>query len=43
MKFGWHDGGEEGEQRGVGYVEISLIFAKHDVLLFETKKKDQVF
>ena len=36
MKFGWFDGGEDGEDNVVGLVEISDIFATHDVFLSET-------
>ena len=36
MDFCSLDGGENGEHNGVGFVEISQIFAMKDVFFFET-------
>ena len=36
MDFGWFDGGEGGEHNGVGFMEISEIFVRLDVILFGT-------
>ncbi len=34
MEFGWFDGREDDEYSGVGFVEISTVFATHDADVF---------
>ena len=42
MKFSLSDIGDDGEQNGVGLVEIPRIFATQDTLFFKTGPFDSV-
>ncbi len=33
MKFGWFDGGNDGEHNDVGFVEVSEIYLAHTVCI----------
>ena len=42
MEFGFFDGRDDGEHSGIGFVEISLIFASQDDCFYETISFDRV-
>ena len=43
MRFGWHDGGHDGEYSGIDFVEISQIFATPDASSLGIERFERVY